>query len=256
MAHTHCQARLQKFTKRKCKLQGAYEPIRTGILEPWGTEPERNHLENNPVGIEPVSECETNQLSFAPAGGHCFWACVPYRLNPGISKTFAFRSLTHSAFYSGKPWALQRFRCWPRSKSAHCNSCFIWQQFSEQEIIPSWGLTASVPRQKKYNVKVRLKEHVQNNRQAPLSIFCNAEPPTFTGLDFLDGNMDGCLHFRPRKSTSIPKGIHDLSSFQTDASPFRSNHILSAPQRGAATDLNCSHRKRLTSSPMQTSTPK
>ena len=29
-------------------LQGAYESIRTGILEPRGTEPERNHLENDP----------------------------------------------------------------------------------------------------------------------------------------------------------------------------------------------------------------
>ena len=28
--------------------QGAYESIRTGILEPRGTEPERNHLENDP----------------------------------------------------------------------------------------------------------------------------------------------------------------------------------------------------------------
>ena len=38
------------FSQGPCfwKFQGAYESIRTGILEPRGTEPERNHLENDP----------------------------------------------------------------------------------------------------------------------------------------------------------------------------------------------------------------
>ena len=73
--------------------QGAYESIRTGILEPWGTEPERNRLEIDPhrnwighwVRNEPAEFFAPGGLAFEPV----------YRSPTGwtlkISKPFAFK---------------------------------------------------------------------------------------------------------------------------------------------------------------------
>ena len=155
-----------------------------------GKEPFRKQPRRNWTGIWLRNE---SAKFFAPAGGHCFWDCDPYRLNPGISKTFAFRSITFNytlGFILRQtlgPAALSllaTFQVSPLQQLLHLTAV----QRTRNHPVLGFDCLGAASKE----IQCESASERTPPKQPP-SIFCNAEPPRFTGFDFLDGKMDGCF---------------------------------------------------------------
>ena len=196
---------------------GAYESIRTGILEPWGTEPERNHLEIDPrIGTESVTGYETNLQSFFAPGGLAFEPVYrpPYRLNPLRSQShFAFKISLHARFVG----PCSAFAQVPLSKSAF--STLFWTAASSDSSSANkksspfgvWLPRCCAKRltiwkcvrrnTSKATAKHRLASSAMRNCPDSLALISWMAIWIAASISVLEN------------SQSIPKGIHGLSSF-------------------------------------------